>query len=1499
MVFDKDKYKKIFENRHGAGSFDRLGSQAEEAARLKVAAEFAKSQYKEKYNEEQKRKQEAAERHRFYGQTLAEYEKTQQRAREQGRGGHRPSRDQMLIESKANEKTEGFSPYAKDEKKKTLITNPDHITDYAKQKLGFKPKWPDPKPKAQKKDEEKAPAKKNNNGGGIWGDLKAAGKAAEDFFNPFDNVKAEDAVKNFINRNQSDAFKGLARGSNRVVDSASLNLMSNLDKKLNNRDPYYNSDRKMGDGGGTDMLTSGLGYLVPGAGFVKGAKALGVGAKAGTKGLAKAGQLAKEGAIVGGAMSVAEVGIREGLNPDDTNWKQNLGHIGLGVGVGAAADPALYGLGKGLKASLSKLLPKKNAPINEAVVPSVETEAKEVLGLPAPQLQLPPPVKQKPSLETFFQTFKKPEGLKTPFVELPEKVRSAMNKKKLEEAGVYFGHSGRNEPKPRLESPEINVSRGDREALGRQADNILETVGKVQNQPSNHYEKRLIEVQQAMKQIHDSRKQKIYLPELSVDELYSMVRADADPKTFDELVKLNELEVNFNKNNPVQGPRESNLKDSLNNDPKIVEFTKDLFPPERPEPKISRVATLDEMVDHLEGMAPPKQEPIEPTPLEFRREKGFNPEVTTKGRNPLQDEFEQAVESQMKTIQTIFKGKSDEELRQMAINALKGTGDSPKWKPEALNRIEKQISKLQDIMNKSPEKSSAVLPEIKALEEQREFLLKLNLQLFSENQKVLQKVKPLEEVFQELSSLKKQSEQQTPNPKGKLNAEEKTLREYEAITPKKAEDEEFGVVRANDPIWNVRLNPSKLKDINGIQGYMSDIYRNTRDVFGDKFQEIKNALLDPFDHAKKEYVELQETWLNRLNDEIVKGLGISKGSKLSKLVQDYGEKTISLDQLKQAAPKDWQKVVKADEWFRKAYESLIDEVNASRASIYPTNPDKLVPKRNDYYRHFRELNGLEGIKNLFDTPAGIDPQLVGTSDFTNPSSRWASFMQKRGKGPYKSDAVGGFLNYLPSASYAIKIDPHIPRFKEFSRSLKGLTGGTKNLNHYIEFVEDFARDLAGKTNFLDRPFQKWFGRRTFRGLEWLNTRVKKNTVLGNLGSTLAQVANIPNGIAFAKHHSVPGAIKTLKSIIVQNKEAAQSGFLKERFSHSMYEKFNTRLIDQPEKFASWVMSTADRIGTTFVWNSAYQKGLAQKVADPIKYADDATRNLVAGRGIGEVPLVQKSKLFQLIAPFQLEVANLWHVQRDFIKEKDFGAIVTLYLGSWLLNKGMEEVRGSAVTFDPIDAIHDAFTEEDLSGWEKAGRIGGEILSNVPLGQTAANFYPEYGTKNLPTREEFFGDRDPNRFGSGLLVAKGAQDPIFKLALPFGGAQAQKSLKGLDALKKEGVYNKAETKLKYPVENDALNSIKGTLFGPGAFREAREFYDKDRQALGEKQTLQYENIKASGGNSTAFYEYVLKNREISSIKEEMKGIQQDNSLSLTKKQERLLELHQRLQNLLKQ
>ena len=722
-----------------------------------------------------------------------------------------------------------------------------------------------------------------------------------------------------------------------------------------------------------------------------------------------------------------------------------------------------------------------------------------------------------------------------------------------------------------------------------------------------------------------------------------------------------------------------------------------------------------------------------------------------------------------------------------------------------------------------------------------------------------------------------------------------------------------GVLYTDDP--EIQYLAKHIKDRKGWVLGLKDIYRNMRDAFGDGYQHIKINYLDPFDQSKKDYVDTIKKYTDIVYYDVVKGLGIKKGSRYSKAVQWIGEgqrqmgmkemkdaitgKTYkvanlipyTMEDLKKDFPTKWQDIKRASEIMRTVYDHMIDEVNESRRKIYPNNPSKLVPKRKDYFRHYREISStFEGLWNVFSSSTNIDPKLAGISEFTKPKSRWASFMQERGMGKYKEDAIGGFLDYVGPASYSIHIDPHISRFRGLAKQIAEATGDTKNANDTIAYLHDFANSLAGKTVDWDRFFSKQFGRKPLIVLATLNNRVKKNQILMNLRSALSQVANVPLGIAKIKNpkHLIPGAGDAITYMIGANKSVSEmyshSQFISERYSHQMLDRFKSSLLDKPELMASWLIESADQMGTMFIWNSAYRSAVDKQVMNPTKYADDVTRALVAGRGIGEVPLWQQSKVFQMIAPFQLEVTNLWHIFGDMKKDRDIGGIWLILLFNWLFNNAYEEVTNDRIVFDPIDAIASSLRDgNELFSAETGGRLAGEVLSNLPLGQTIATLVPEYdmeitipGTEKelytLPSRKKLFGDNDPTRYGSGILLAKAMQDPIYKLLPPLGGSQLKKTIEGATALKKGEVSKNDE--IKFLVEKNPENIIKGLAFGQYAFDEAGDYYDKGRRKLTEKQSTE---IRKSKDPQTA-YETLMVKRRMESVDRKIKDLLKDEELS---------------------
>jgi hypothetical protein len=656
--------------------------------------------------------------------------------------------------------------------------------------------------------------------------------------------------------------------------------------------------------------------------------------------------------------------------------------------------------------------------------------------------------------------------------------------------------------------------------------------------------------------------------------------------------------------------------------------------------------------------------------------------------------------------------------------------------------------------------------------------------------------------------------------------------------------------------------PENVKDITGFDASFKSVYRNFEKAFGSKFQDVKRRLLDPFDASKGTMIDEQVTLTNNLKEKVIKGLGINRKSKESALVQQFGEGRLKLEELKKQTPK-WKEVVEADKFFRAEYDRLLNELNSVRSSIYPNNPDKIIPKRQDYYRHFQELEGIEGIKNIFEGVSNIPTELAGISDLSKPKSKWLSLAQKRLGGKFEDDAVGGFLDYVRASTYAKHIDPHIAKFRGLSAEMRKQFAGSKTGSRFVEYIDDFANDLSGKTNPLDRGIQKFTGRKFFQGLDWLNKRVKLNVILGNISSAVAQAGNMPQMMSKAGYRNYSMGIKdAIAGINKPNKTIDTSPFIKERYTNA-FSQFDTGTMANTKKFAGWITRALDEATTKAGWHAFYRQAQQKGVKNPVKYADNLVRDMVAGRGIGEVPLIQKSKVFQMVAPFQVEVQNLWHVLGKQVGEKKFGELIKFAVAAYGFNKAAEAIRGNGVTFDPIEAVADAiatYKDEDdkkIGAIRASGRLLGEGLSNVAFGQTVASLYPEYGMK-IPgtdeniTRKELFGREDPTRFGSGLIASRGIQDPFYKVLPPFGGQQIKRTKEGIQSFAR-GFSESAKGLVRFPIEKNAINALKTATLGEYSTKEAREYFNKERNVLGEKQS----ELFKSGAVS---YDKIMSERE---------------------------------------
>ena len=529
------------------------------------------------------------------------------------------------------------------------------------------------------------------------------------------------------------------------------------------------------------------------------------------------------------------------------------------------------------------------------------------------------------------------------------------------------------------------------------------------------------------------------------------------------------------------------------------------------------------------------------------------------------------------------------------------------------------------------------------------------------------------------------------------------------------------------------------------------------------------------------------------------------------------------------------------------------------ASGDSTRRQKLEYRENYAHHTFKKESIL--LKSLKDRGGvkEVPTKLAGVSDFAQPKSGYASFFKKRTGGSYEADALKGFAEYIQDASRIIAYDPLIEYYRDFTSILRH-SAQDDTMSQFTRYLTNYTNALAGKTVGLDRVAREWLGDKRYGIFKEINNRVKANAILGNLSTAVTQLANAPiatgllvdkGGVNAAKDLT-KGSFNYLTSLFTGKGDKSNlSPFIQARFFDT-----DTNAIGLGAKVDdtfNFLLTKGDELVTKMVWNSAYEQALRKGEDSPIFYADDLTRRAVAGRGHGEVPLALQSQVMNFVIPFQVETANTWNNIVDMAKNpKSWGALLVTLLADFFFNELYEKMVGRRPLFDPIDVIRNAIiNEEDLESTAK--RMSGEVVGAMPGG----NLIPSAFGMDEYEKEDYFGENDPSRYGTGnialtaikdagLSVLEGdyldaASDMAANFGMPGGGKQAQRTIEALQVngilpqyVNGEWVFSSAYYKgngdVGYETSPETItdnasnlgNFAKQVAFGKWAGKEAQEY-----------------------------------------------------------------------------
>nr|DAQ61487.1 MAG TPA: hypothetical protein [Caudoviricetes sp.] len=443
--------------------------------------------------------------------------------------------------------------------------------------------------------------------------------------------------------------------------------------------------------------------------------------------------------------------------------------------------------------------------------------------------------------------------------------------------------------------------------------------------------------------------------------------------------------------------------------------------------------------------------------------------------------------------------------------------------------------------------------------------------------------------------------------------------------------------------------------------------------------------------------------------------------------------------------------------------------------------------------------------------------------------------------------------------------------------------GRYQLGHYIQELDDYTNLLANKKSQMDRGVERQIGRNIYRLAKGLEGRVAANMVAINPGSWLTNFGVIAQASAELKSTSILKAMQqTLAAQVQDDGFIDKSAFLTNRQGS---EALIQSVGDRVSKTLSAPMELIDMFSASTIVRARYMENLQRGMteADAIDEADQFAADVMAERSRGGMPTLFESKnpLIKLFTQFQLEVNNTFsYLFKDVPRRKRKEGILQLTLAifkfvvnSWIYNELYEKLVGRRPQLDPINLITGLAGDvtgtrvNNLLDWGKDG-IATQGEANTAMGtienfgQRLAEEMPFIGNlagggklpvaSSLPSLTNISNAIDSEKL-TGKQKARKIGEELAKPAAywlpPFGGGQALKLWKGIEAYKKGGSYT-ADGRLQYPVYTDrkgdkAAALTRTLLFGKSATEGAKAWVEGGFGALSERATKTYEAMREAG------------------------------------------------------
>lgn len=482
----------------------------------------------------------------------------------------------------------------------------------------------------------------------------------------------------------------------------------------------------------------------------------------------------------------------------------------------------------------------------------------------------------------------------------------------------------------------------------------------------------------------------------------------------------------------------------------------------------------------------------------------------------------------------------------------------------------------------------------------------------------------------------------------------------------------------------------------------------------------------------------------------------------------------------------------------------------------------------------------------------FDPDLAKILSGEVPGSVYDPFLQQRlGKMGFVEDAFRALDAYVKRATRKYNMDPALKQLDDASNGL--------DLASW-QYVKSYADRINMRPTHLDElidnlvkssPVGYKLGQRPVANL---SRAIRQTTYRGTLGLNIGSaIRNLTQGVntyaQLGEKYTGIGYMKALRSIMSRDDELMRVGVMRDNFIQDRALSSTKKFWERLDKRLFMFFETAEKINRGSAYFGAKARALSRGAteAQAIKEGVEMARKTQFTFGSVDTPVALQSDVAKLLTQFQSFNVKQTEFLAEMAKKKEYAGLVR-----WL--------GANAVLL---------FTVGQTMGWDWKDFVpfGGVLEGRTPIGGTPA-FQLGIDTLKASTGA-------PDQYGNPI-----GWDTVAKDVVPFipAGVQGKKTIEGLGAYN-QGYSASKSGLVRYPIEQNASNAIRTGLFGQYNTPEAREYFNKDRTPLSEKQS---EVFKSKGKE---YYDKVMQNRErnkeLDNLKKQMKGEQGFNILDMFK------------------